>query len=596
MLTRGFLRTVHPADGPDEVWIPGRRGALPVARSEGWETAAAGSVLPVVIDADRPTAAVLLDERYGVVGGGSAAVPSAVEALCPAPSVAVLLDAVRATGRGVFPEERPGERMTELQWAVALRLGQLSVYEAHRIAHLGAGTDAQALCARLEAVGPPRAGLSHRPSTVDLALDHLARAAVSAVQLARARAAFAAITRLERRGAGRTLLRAAADPEDVRAALEPFVTVCGPIPGVDAAALPVPPPMPPEEVSAPPELVVRSAPEGAGDGATTLILAPSSTDSALPVAVGDELAVVARQGVTLASVAVGAGCTVHRVQLVTPSKRGGTTVRVVPAVPSHAHDAVRVLPVRHCRAFLAAHPEAGARTVDNRSPQAYRRPAPGLRLGAPAARRVAPARRADPSRRTWFRRRTTAPPAIPAGPSPDALLWAAATAEHDRVLRAYLPYETDPALILSYPAVSDITEPPTADFHDALARAQALRPESGPAGPELAEAYHRAVVETARAWAVCEDHGRRTGHTHQSAPDAADLERAAKLLRHAAGAGTDLERVAYLDRARVLVDDLAGRATVRLGPGARRHLGEFAVAALPGPRTDGDQRDARGAP
>ena len=77
---------------------------------------------------------------------------------------------------------------------------------------------------------------------------------------------------------------------------------------------------------------------------------------------------------------------------------------------------------------------------------------------------------------------------------------------------------------------------------------------------------------------------------------AADLDRAVRLLRHAVGAATEAERIAYLDRARDLVDDIAGRATVRLGPGARRQLGEFAVAALPGPGSGGDQREARGAP
>lgn len=284
--------------------------------------------------------------------------------------------------------------------------------------------------------------------------------------------------------------------------------------------------------------------------------------------------------------AVGAGCTLHRVTVVNGPARGSLTVRVVPAVPSHAADRVRVLSVERCRAHLAGDPSAGARIVENRPARGYRRPPPGLRVGAPAAPPV-------PRRtRSWWRR---APRPSP-GPSPAELLWRAATAEHDRVLGAYLPYESEPAVILAYPAVSDVTEQPTADFHDALGRAQALRTESGPTGTEHAQQYHRAVTETARRWAVCEDHGRRTGHGRLTAPDAADLDRAVRLLRHAVGAATEAERIAYLDRARDLVDDIAGRATVRLGPGARRQLGEFAVAALPGPGSGGDQREARGAP
>ncbi|WP_207799476.1 hypothetical protein, partial [Tsukamurella pulmonis] len=65
--------------------------------------------------------------------------------------------------------------------------------------------------------------------------------------------------------------------------------------------------------------------------------------------------------------------------------RGSLTVRVVPAVPSHAADRVRVLSVERCRAHLAGDPSAGARIVENRPARGYRRPPPGLRVGAPAA-------------------------------------------------------------------------------------------------------------------------------------------------------------------------------------------------------------------
>lgn len=590
MLTRGFLRTSHPSDGPDEVWIPGRRGRSPVTRSAEWGTVAPGAVLPVVLDTDRPTTAVLLDAPVRGTAAPPLTAPSDVEALCPAPTVHALLEAVRVDGRGVFPEEGPGERLTDLQWAVALRMGQLSLFEARRIAALGVGDGVHALRERLETVGPPGSGLTFSPGTVHRALDHLSGIALSPTQRAHVLAAFAAVIQVERTGVRRLVLRKA-DPEDVRSALAPFVAVCGPIPGVDVAPASAPPVAGPPDVAAPPEWVLRAAPEAVDGRAATTLRLDTGGDGPPPLAVGDELAVVARQGVTLAGVAVGAGCTVHRVEIVNPPTRRGSTVRVAPAVPSHEWARVRVLPVRWCREHLAAHPEAGARTVDNRPAQAYRRPAPGLLVGA-----AGPSRPAAP-RRSWFRRRArAAAPAGPTGPAPEVVLWRAAAAEHDRVLAAYLPYETDPALILSYPAVTDVGEQPTADFHDALARAQALRPETGPVGPEQADAYHRAVTEAARRWSVCEDHGRRTGHGRLSAPDAADLDRAAKLLRHAAGAATELERAAYLDRARTLVEDIAGRATVRLGPGARRRLGGFAVAELPGPGSGGDQREARGAP
>lgn len=339
------------------VWVPGAAAAYPVRRSDAWLGPGPGMILPVAVDPAEPERITLIDDRDALADGPHLSGPSEAEIECPPPTVAELLDAVRDAGHGVFPDERHFTSLTDLQWAVALRLGQLSLHEAHRISVLGAASDVVALRERLETVGPVGSPLIHRPSAVEDALAHLPRGVIGAGGLAGSFAAFAAVTRLEARGLrGRLLGRT--DPADLTAALAPFVTVCGPIPGVDVVPL---------------------------------------------------------------------------------------------AAPSL--------------------PEPAART-----PMARGAAGPGT---------------------------TTAPG------SADRALWDAALVQHDRILAAYLRYETDPELRLRFPAIGDVRRPPTAAFHEALAVAQSLRADLGPSGPDHAYAYSRAVRETARLWALCERNGHR---------------------------------------------------------------------------------------
>ncbi|BDH56955.1 hypothetical protein [Tsukamurella sp. PLM1] len=221
------------------VWVPGAAAAYPVRRSDAWLGPGPGMILPVAVDPAEPERITLIDDRDALADGPHLSGPSEAEIECPPPTVAELLDAVRDAGHGVFPDERHFTSLTDLQWAVALRLGQLSLHEAHRISVLGAASDVVALRERLETVGPVGSPLIHRPSAVEDALAHLPRGVIGAGGLAGSFAAFAAVTRLEARGLrGRLLGRT--DPADLTAALAPFVTVCGPIPGVDVVPLAAP--------------------------------------------------------------------------------------------------------------------------------------------------------------------------------------------------------------------------------------------------------------------------------------------------------------------------------------------------------------------
>ncbi|WP_309064665.1 hypothetical protein [Microbacterium sp.] len=76
---------------------------------------------------------------------------------------------------------------------------------------------------------------------------------------------------------------------------------------------------------------------------------------------------------------------------------------------------------------------------------------------------------------------------------------------HDAVLARWMEYETDPAKILAFPAMSDGRQPATASFLSALQRARDLRP-GGQGRPTPADfaAYRDAVEELERAFDAAE--------------------------------------------------------------------------------------------
>jgi len=110
-------------------------------------------------------------------------------------------------------------------------------------------------------------------------------------------------------------------------------------------------------------------------------------------------------------------------------------------------------------------------------------------------------------------------PAIRSGSAPlpvERLL-----AEHDAVLTRWIAYETDPALAIDYPAMSDSRSPLLADFLRAHERAQWLRPASAQARLQPAEflAYRDAVRRTVNAF----EHAERVArHGDKPLPPSSD--------------------------------------------------------------------------
>lgn len=112
-------------------------------------------------------------------------------------------------------------------------------------------------------------------------------------------------------------------------------------------------------------------------------------------------------------------------------------------------------------------------------------------------------------------------PAIRAGSAP--LPVARLFAEHDAVLVRWMAYETDPALAIDFPVMSDPRSPLLAEFLRAQERAQWLRPAAVDSRLEPADflAYRDAVRHLTHAFDRAERAARRGG---QETPDVGDTD------------------------------------------------------------------------
>ncbi|MCT1478766.1 hypothetical protein [Microbacterium sp. p3-SID336] len=130
--------------------------------------------------------------------------------------------------------------------------------------------------------------------------------------------------------------------------------------------------------------------------------------------------------------------------------------------------------------------------------------------------------------------------AIPAGSAPRPL--ERLHAEHDAVTVRWMRYETDPALQIAYPAMTDVKRPETAAYLRAAGAATELRraAEGRITAAEFA-AYRDAVAELERAFEAAEHAARvQSGEAPPAAAwqDAAHdmLNRSAEAIDRAAGA------------------------------------------------------------
>ncbi|MEO6956241.1 MAG: DUF2786 domain-containing protein [Antricoccus sp.] len=145
-------------------------------------------------------------------------------------------------------------------------------------------------------------------------------------------------------------------------------------------------------------------------------------------------------------------------------------------------------------------------------------------------------------------------------------IWKAAVSRHDSVLADYYPYESDPVLLLRFPALTDVQQAPTAQFFDALHDAVALRTDELPSSAKFADDYVRTVRTLVRAWDGAKRHAHQIAATYLKESDARRVDRAAKLLAQAESSTEPHERAAYFAQARTLVNELRASGAVVLPP------------------------------
>lgn len=141
-------------------------------------------------------------------------------------------------------------------------------------------------------------------------------------------------------------------------------------------------------------------------------------------------------------------------------------------------------------------------------------------------------------------------------------LWEEAARRHADILGSYGAYELDPAMLLRYPAITDVTVETTQNFHVALDDAAALRTDDYPGNRGLADAYQQAVIALRRAWIACESHGKKAGTGYLEPVDRTELATALKLYNHATSSSTPAEQAAYYGRVREIVTKLVDRGVL----------------------------------
>ncbi|MFE1664749.1 hypothetical protein [Microbacterium sp. P02] len=130
------------------------------------------------------------------------------------------------------------------------------------------------------------------------------------------------------------------------------------------------------------------------------------------------------------------------------------------------------------------------------------------------------ARSATAAVRTRRLQVTAARAALPSTTDAAALPLAKLVAEHDAVIARWMDYETDPAKLISFPAMTDPRVPSTAAYLRVYAETQQLRPATprSPMTPPQFAAYRDAVARLQHAFDTAEHEAWRRARGDGSAP------------------------------------------------------------------------------
>ncbi|HEX7740580.1 MAG TPA: hypothetical protein VF426_13130 [Marmoricola sp.] len=136
-------------------------------------------------------------------------------------------------------------------------------------------------------------------------------------------------------------------------------------------------------------------------------------------------------------------------------------------------------------------------------------------------------------------------------------IWKEAVERHDRIRETWLDFQQDIEKLLTFPVMTDVSEPKTAAFIDAMGKATDLATDKRPKSAEAVERYAHATRTAETKWQAALHNAERVRLARFEPGERERIKKVQLLLRQAkSGAATPQERRTYYERARDLLGDL----------------------------------------
>ncbi|WP_292727631.1 hypothetical protein [Microbacterium sp. UBA837] len=159
-------------------------------------------------------------------------------------------------------------------------------------------------------------------------------------------------------------------------------------------------------------------------------------------------------------------------------------------------------------------------------------------------------------------------------------IWKESVQRHDRLREQWMDFQHDIEKVLSFPLLSDVSEPKTSAFIEALGAAADLSATRRPKSAEAVERYAQATRTAETRWQAALHHAERVRLARFEPGERDRIKKVQRLLRQAKNGGASPEeRRTYYERAREMLGDL-----IRLPEPARLALEQEVRGELEAPR------------
>ncbi|WP_408899859.1 hypothetical protein ACJ5H2_22015 (plasmid) [Nocardioides sp. R1-1] len=159
-------------------------------------------------------------------------------------------------------------------------------------------------------------------------------------------------------------------------------------------------------------------------------------------------------------------------------------------------------------------------------------------------------------------------------------IWKESVQRHDRLRERWMDFQHDIEKVLSFPLLSDVSEPKTGAFIEALGAAADLSATRRPKAAEAVERYAQATRTAETKWQAALHHAERVRLARFEPRERDRIKKVQRLLRQAKNGGASPEeRRTYYERAREMLGDL-----IRLPEPTRLALEQAVRGELEAPR------------